>query len=94
MDKKVFNLKTNDTDRLTKIIYENNPKNITDYRKIMDFDKKISKYPAKLIFCRTDYILVKSAEIKEGNESSYTIGQFIKDSLSEGVYNKLKEKLK
>ena len=94
MDKKVFNLKTNDTDRLTKIIYENNPKNITDYRKIMDFDKKISKYPAKFIFCRTDYILVKSAEIKEGNESSYTIGQFIKDSLSEGVYNKLKEKCK
>ena len=94
MDKKVFNLKTNETNRLRDIVYENNPKNITDYRKIMNFDKIISKYPVKLIFCQTDYIIAKSAEVKNGEEESYTIGNFLKDSLSQSVYDKLKEKCK
>ena len=94
MDKKVFNLKTNETNRLRDIVYENNPKNVTDYRKIMNFDKKISKYPVKLIFCQTDYIIDKSAEIKDGEEESYSIGNFLKNSLSQSVYDKLKEKCK
>jgi len=93
-DKKVFNLKNNETDRLKKLIYENNPKNITDYRKIMNFDKKISKYPAKLVFCRTDVVIVKSIDIKEGEEKNYTIGNFLNDSLTKDVYEKLKEKCK
>ena len=92
MDKKVFNLKNELTERLKNLIYENNPKNITDYRKIMNFDKKISKYPVKLVFCRTDYIIVKSADVKEGNEINYTLGDFLKESLSESVYDKIKEK--
>ena len=94
MDKKVFNLKTNQTNRLRDIVYENNPKNITDYRKIMNFDKNISKYPVKLLFCQTDYIIAKSAEIKDGEEDSQSIGNFLKDSLSQNVYDKLKEKCK
>ena len=94
MDKKVFNLKKNETDRLTNIIYENNPKNITDYRKIMNFDKKISKYPAKLIFSKTNYVIVKAAEIEDGKELTYTMGDFFINSLSKEVYEKLKEKCK
>lgn len=92
MDKKVFNLKTEISERLKNIVYENNPKNITDYRKIMNFDKKISKYPVKLFFCRTDIVIIKSADIKEGNEVSYTIGDFLKDALNKDVYEKLKAK--
>ena len=93
-DKKVFNLKTNDTDRLKKIIYENSPKNITDYRKIMNFDKKLNKYPVKLVFCRTDIVLVKPADIKEGEEKNYTIGNYLCDALTQNVYDKLKQKCK
>ena len=36
----------------------------------MNFDKNISKYPVKLLFCQTDYIIAKSAEIKDGEEDS------------------------
>ena len=93
-DKKVFNLKNNETDRLTNIIYENNPKNITDYRKIMNFDKKISKYPVKLFFCRTDVVIIKYADIKEGQELTYTIGNFLDDALTKNIHDKLKEKCK
>ena len=93
-DKKVFNLKTNDTDRLKKIIYENSPKNITDYRKIMNFDKKLNKYPVKLVFCRTDIVLVKPADVKEGEEKNYTIGNYLCDVLTQNVYDKLKQKCK
>jgi autophagy-related protein 5 len=93
-DKKVFNLKTNDTDRLKKIIYENSPKNITDYRKIMNFDKKLNKYPVKLVFCRTDIVLVKPADVKEGEEKNYTIGNYLCDALTQNVYDKLKQKCK
>ena len=93
-DKKVFNLKTNDTDRLKKIIYENSPKNITDYRKIMNFDKKLSKYPVKLVFCRTDIVLVKPADVKEGEEKNYTIGNYLCDALTKNIYDKLKQKCK
>ena len=93
-DKKVFNLKTNDTDRLKKIIYENSPKNITDYRKIMNFDKKLNKYPVKLVFCRTDIVLVKPADVKEGEEKNYTIGNYLCDALTKNIYDKLKQKCK
>ena len=93
-DKKVFNLKTNDTDRLKKIIYENSPKNITDYRKIMNFDKKLNKYPVKLVFCRTDIVLVKPADVKEGEEKNYTIGNYLCDALTKNIYDKLKHKCK
>ena len=92
MDKKVFNLKNEVTERLKNLVYENNPKNITDYRKIMNFDKKISKYPVKLFFCRTDIVIIKSAEVKDGEEVKYTIGDFLKDALTKGVYDKLKQK--
>ena len=91
-DQKVFNLKKEITDRLIQIVYDNNPLNITDYRKIMNFDKKISKYPAKLIFCKTDMVLTKSAEIKEGEEKNYTMKDFLNNALTEDVYKKLKEK--
>ena len=50
-----------------KLIYENNPKNIIDYRKIMTFE----------VFNRTDIVFVKAAEIKEGNEISYTLCDLI-----------------
>ena len=92
MEKKVFNLKNEVTERLKNIVYENNPKNITDYRKIMNFDIKIAKYPTKLFFCRTDVVLIKSAHIKEGQETTYTIKDFLIDSLTQDVYTKIKEK--
>ena len=92
MDKKVFNLKNEVTERLKNLVYENNPKNITDYRKIMNFDKKISKYPVKLFFCRTDIVIIKSADVKEGEEVKYTIGDFLGDALTKDVYEKLKQK--
>ena len=92
MDKKVFNLKNEVTERLKNLVYENNPKNITDYRKIMNFDKKISKYPVKLFFCRTDIVIIKSADVKEGAEVKYTIGDFLKEALTKDVYEKLKKK--
>ena len=92
MDKKVFNLKNEVTERLKNLVYENNPKNITDYRKIMNFDKKISKYPVKLFFCRTDIVIIKSADVKEGKEVNYTIGDFLNEALTKNVYDKLKEK--
>ena len=92
MDKKVFNLKNEVTERLKNLVYENNPKNITDYRKIMNFDKKISKYPVKLFFCRTDIVIIKSADVKEGEEVKYTIGDFLSDALTKDVYEKLKQK--
>ena len=94
LDKEAFNIGVERTERLGKIIYENNPKNIIDYRKIMNFSKKINKYPAKLVFCRTDIVFVKAAEIKEGNEINYTLGDFLKDALKEETYDKIKEKCK
>ena len=63
IDKKAFEMGKDRTERLEKLIYENNPKNIIDYRKIMTFE----------VFNRTDIVFVKAAEIKEGNEISYTL---------------------
>ena len=60
----------------------------------MNFDKKITKYPTKLFFCRTDIVIIKSADIKEGQEISYTLGNFLCDVLTKNVYDKLKEKCK
>ena len=53
IDKKAFEI---GKDWLEKLIYENNPENIIDYRKIMTFE----------VFNRTDIVFVKAAEIKEG----------------------------
>ena len=64
IDKKAFET---GKDWLEKLIYENNPKNIIDYRKIMTFE----------VFNRTDIVFVKAAEIKEGNEISYTLCDLI-----------------
>ena len=64
IDKKAFEI---GKDWLEKLIYENNPKNIIDYRKIMTFE----------VFNRTDIVFVKAAEIKEGNEISYTLCDLI-----------------
>ena len=94
IDKKAFEMGKDRTERLEKLIYENNPKNIIDYRKIMTFDKQMSKYPAKLVFNRTDIVFVKSVEIKEGNEISYTLGDFLNDALKTDTYNKIKERCK
>ena len=94
IEKKAFEMGKDKTERLEKLIYENNPKNIIDYRKLMTFDRQMTKYPAKLIFCRTDIVFVKAAEIKEGNEVNYTIGQFLSDSLKKDTYEKIKEKCK
>ena len=94
IDKKAFGMAKDKTDKLEKIIYENNPKNIIDYRKIMDFEKQMSKYPTKLVFCRTDIVFIKAAEIIEGNEENYTIGQFLSDVLKKETYEKIKEKCK
>lgn len=88
IDKKAFEMGKERTERLEKLIYENNPKNIIDYRKIMTFDKQMSKYPAKLVFCRTDIVFVKAAEIKEGNEINYTIGDFLNDALKKKLMKK------
>ena len=74
IDKKAFET---GKDWSEKLIYENNPKNIIDYRKIMTFDKQMAKYPAKLVFNRTDIVFVKAAEIKEGNGISYTLCDLI-----------------
>ena len=60
----------------------------------MNFDKKISKYPVKLSFCRTDVVIIKAAEIKEGQELTYTLGNFLEEALTKNVYDKLKEKCK
>ena len=62
IDKKAFEI-----DWLEKLIYENNPKNIIDYRKIMTFE----------VFNRTDIVFFKAAEIKEGNEISCTLCDLI-----------------
>ena len=62
IDKKAFEI-----DWLEKLIYKNNPKNIINYRKIMTFE----------VFNRTDIVFVKAAEIKEGNEISYTLCDLI-----------------
>ena len=70
IDKKAFEI---GKDWLEKLIYENNPKNIINYRKIMTFDKQMTKFSSKLVFNRTDIVFVKAAEIKEGNEISYTL---------------------
>ena len=91
-EKKYFNLRKDITDKLIKIVYENNPLNITDYRKIMNFDTKISKYPTKLVFCKTDIIITKCASIPEGEEINYTIKDFLKSALTQESYNKMKEK--
>ena len=64
IDKKAFEI---GKDWLEKLIYENNPKNIIDYRKIMTFE----------VFNRTDIVFFKAAEIKEGNEISYTLCDLI-----------------
>ena len=82
IDKKAFEMGKDRTERLEKLIYENNPKNIIDYRKIMTFE----------VFNRTDIVFVKAAEIKEGNEISYTLGDFLNDALKKNVYSKIKER--
>lgn len=90
-EQKFFKLKKESTLRIKDIVYENNPKNITEYRKIMSFEVKISKYPVKLIFRETDYFLTKSIEIQPGKENDYTIEDCLNESLKPEVYSKLKE---
>ena len=94
IDKKAFDMGLEKTAQLKKVVYDNNPKNIIDYRKIMTFDKQMAKYPAKLVFNRTDIVFVKSAEIKEGNEINYTLGDFLNDDLKKETYEKIKERCK
>ena len=89
IDKKAFEMGKDRTERLEKLIYENNPKNIIDYRKIMTFDKQMAKYPAKLVFNRTDIVFVKAAEIKEENGISYTLCDFLNDALKKMFIQKL-----
>ena len=39
-------------------------------------------------------VFIKAAEIIEGNEEKYTIGQFLNDALKKETYEKIKEKCK
>ena len=94
IDKKAFDMGLEKTERLKKVVYENNPKNIIDYRKIMTFDKQMSKYPVKLVFNKTDIVFVKSANITPGNEVNYTLGNFLNDALKKETYEKIKERCK
>ena len=94
IEKKAFDMGLEKTERLKKVVYENNPKNIIDYRKIMTFDKQMSKYPVKLVFNKTDIVFVKSANITPGNEVNYTFGNFLNDALKKETYEKIKERCK
>ncbi len=94
IEKKAFDMGLEKTERLKKVVYENNPKNIIDYRKIMTFDKQMSKYPVKLVFNKTDIVFVKSANITPGNEVNYTLGNFLNDALKKETYEKIKERCK
>ena len=94
IEKKAFDMGLEKTERLKKVVYENNPKNIIDYRKIMTFDKQMSKYPTKLVFNKTDIVFVKSANITPGNEVNYTLGNFLNDALKKETYEKIKERCK
>ena len=94
IEKKAFDMGLEKTERLKKVVYENNPKNIIDYRKIMTFDKQMSKYPVKLVFNKTDIVFVKSANITPGNEVNYTLGNFLNDALKKETYDKIKERCK
>ena len=94
IEKKAFDMGLEKTERLKKVVYENNPKNIIDYRKIMTFDKQMSKYPVKLVFNKTDIVFVKSANITPGNEVNYTLGNFLNDALKKESYEKIKERCK
>ena len=81
IDKKAFEMGKDRTERLEKLIYENNPKNIIDYRKIMTFE----------VFNRTDIVFVKAAEIKEENGISYTLCDFLNDALKKMFIQKLRK---
>ena len=81
IDKKAFKI---GKDWLEKLIYENNPKNIINYRKIMTFE----------VFNRTDIVFVKAAEIKEGNEISYTLCDFLNDALKKMFIQKSRKDAK
>ena len=94
IEKKAFDMGLEKTERLKKVVYENNPKKIIDYRKIMTFDKQMSKYPVKLVFNKTDIVFVKSANITPGNEVNYTLGNFLNDALKKETYEKIKERCK
>ena len=94
IEKKAFDMGLEKTERLKKVVYENNPKNIIDHRKIMTFDKQMSKYPVKLVFNKTDIVFVKSANITPGNEVNYTLGNFLNDALKKETYEKIKERCK
>ena len=94
IEKKAFDMGLEKTERLKKVVYENNPKNIIDYRKIMTFDKQMSKYPVKLVFNKTDIVFVKSANITPGNEVNYTLGNFLNDALKKETCEKIKERCK
>ena len=78
IDKKAFET---GKDWLEKLIYENNPKNIINYRKIMTFE----------VFNRTDIVFVKAAEIKEENRISYTLCDFLNDALNIMFIQKLRK---
>jgi autophagy-related protein 5 len=84
------------TDKMKQIFYENDPKNITEWRKIMksieERDQEIKKYPTKLIFCKTELILTKPALIPHGEEKNYSIGKYLSDVLSPNTYESLKKK--
>jgi len=89
ISKKVFNLKKDETERLVQIISKE--RNITEYRKLINFEEKIVKYPDKLVFCRTDLVITKSVEAKKADNENYKMEQFLKDSLGDLIYNKLKD---
>ena len=82
------------TEKLKLVVYENNTKNIIDYRKIMTFDKQMSKYPTKLVFNKTDIVFVKSTNITPGIEVNYTLGNFLNYALKKETYEKIKERCK
>ena len=43
------------------------------------------------VFNRTDIVFVKAAEIKEGNEISYTLCDFLNDALKKMFIQKLRK---
>jgi autophagy-related protein 5 len=81
-------------EKLLHISENNNPKDITEYRKIMNFPDKIEKYPVKLFFCRTNLILTKAATLPEGEEKKYTIKDFLIEALGNNIYNKVRDQCK
>ena len=99
-DNKILHLNTKDTDMLKKIVYSNDEKMLKEYRIIMNVIngngfEKINRYPVRIMFAKTTFMITKPIELVEGEDPmKLTIRDYLDKVLGKETVETLKTKCK